>query len=122
MTDMQCVNCGTPFAMSLQLRNERRKDGGSFYCPNGHPQGWYNDSDAKRLQKKLDEATRTNTNLAQQVREAQQAEQRAVDEAGKLKREAKRIQRRIHAGVCPCCKRTFQNLARHMKTKHADVK
>lgn len=25
---------------------------------------------------------------------------------------------RVGAGVCPCCKRTFQQLARHMKCKH----
>lgn len=29
-----------------------------------------------------------------------------------------RIKNRIARGVCPCCKRTFQNLAAHMQTQH----
>lgn len=31
-----------------------------------------------------------------------------------------RTRNRIAAGVCPCCNRTFQNLADHMRTLHAD--
>jgi|GEM_PF-2697621 len=34
---------------------------------------------------------------------------------------ARRAERRIHAGVCPHCNRTFVQLARHMKTKHQDA-
>jgi hypothetical protein len=29
-----------------------------------------------------------------------------------------RIKRRVANGVCPCCKRTFQDLARHMAGQH----
>ncbi len=36
-------------------------------------------------------------------------------------RKAKRIQRRAHAGLCPCCNRTFQDVVRHMKAKHPDI-
>lgn len=35
-------------------------------------------------------------------------------------REAERLRRRTAAGVCPCCNRSFVQLARHMKTKHPD--
>ena len=31
-----------------------------------------------------------------------------------------RIKNRIAAGVCPCCNRTFQNLAKHMAGQHPD--
>ena len=31
-----------------------------------------------------------------------------------------RTKKRIAAGVCPCCKRTFQDLARHMNGQHPD--
>lgn len=37
-----------------------------------------------------------------------------------IKGVATRIKRRVSAGVCPCCNRTFQCLARHMATKHPD--
>jgi len=31
-----------------------------------------------------------------------------------------KIKRRVQHGVCPCCNRTFSNLASHMKTKHPE--
>ena len=112
LTDMECGSCGIVYAVPEDWRAEKQRGGDGWYCPNGHRRV-YKESDAARYKRLLDEATRTNTNLAQQVREAQVAEQRAVNEA-------KRIKRRLHAGVCPCCKRTFQNLARHMATKHPE--
>lgn len=33
---------------------------------------------------------------------------------GKLKAQTTRVKN----GVCPCCNRSFQNLKRHMNTKH----
>lgn len=110
MVDMTCPSCGVSYAMPASLRAEREKDGRSFYCVNGHSLS-YHETEAMRLRKMLDAANKDNTAMAQQVRDAQLAEQRAVDEA-------KRIKRRVKAGVCPCCNRTFQNLARHMATKH----
>lgn len=31
-----------------------------------------------------------------------------------------RIKNRVKHGVCPCCQRTFRQLAAHMKSKHPD--
>lgn len=31
---------------------------------------------------------------------------------------AKKLRKRIKAGVCPCCHRTVKQMARHMATKH----
>ena len=43
------------------------------------------------------------------------------DEIAAKGKQLTRLQKRIHAGVCPCCNRTFTNVARHMKTKHPNV-
>lgn len=32
----------------------------------------------------------------------------------------RKIEKRVANGVCPCCNRTFEDLARHMSTKHKD--
>jgi hypothetical protein len=40
---------------------------------------------------------------------------RRAEKAAKTK-----IKNRVAKGVCPCCNRTFQNLADHMKSKHPD--
>jgi hypothetical protein len=120
MADEQCISCGTPFAWPQYLRDARYRDGKTFYCPNGHGQSW-SENDADRLRKQLDESTRANTRLAEQVRAAQMAEQAAEVARVKAERETKRIKKRVAAGICTCCNRTFQNLARHMATKHADA-
>jgi hypothetical protein len=36
------------------------------------------------------------------------------------KNEAKKLRERARAGVCPCCHRTFKQLAAHMANKHPD--
>jgi len=43
----------------------------------------------------------------------QKASQHASDAA-----KAQRKLKRVHRGVCPDCNRSFENLARHMHTKH----
>jgi hypothetical protein len=117
LVDEDCVTCGTPFAWPKALYDARQRDGHSFYCPNGHSM-CYGPGEAARLRKLLDEANNRNTQLAQQVRDAQIGEQDALGVALRAEKEAKRVRRRLQAGVCSCCNRTFQNLARHMATKH----
>lgn len=39
-----------------------------------------------------------------------------------MKGVATRLKNRAAHGVCPCCNRTFQQLARHMSAKHPDFK
>lgn len=46
------------------------------------------------------------------------AEKKRADNAEKKIIQTKR---RALAGVCPCCTRTFQNVQRHMKSKHPNV-
>lgn len=32
----ECINCGVPFGLTPEYRQERQKDHKSFRCPNGH--------------------------------------------------------------------------------------
>jgi hypothetical protein len=111
-----CCNCGTVFAMSASLRASRKNDGELFYCPNGHPQH-YTRTTAQKLQEQLDAKVRELTAAkcealrVQQLREIEQKQREALEK--KL--------RRVQKGVCPCCKRCFQNLGRHMATKHPEA-
>lgn len=104
-----CCNCGVMFAMPASMRRRLQERGGSFYCPNGHSQH-YTETEVMRLREQL----------SAQVRMATQNLDRAL-RAEALAKEKDRKLCRVHNGVCPCCKRTFQNLARHMKTKHPEV-
>ena len=40
MADHSCAQCGVVYAMTTNLENARRKDHGTFYCPNGHGQSY----------------------------------------------------------------------------------
>jgi hypothetical protein len=72
------------------------------------------------LRKKLDEQTRAATQMAERARLAEHAQVEAINAQKKSEAELRRIQKRTAAGVCPCCNRTFQQLARHMKTRHPE--
>jgi hypothetical protein len=41
--------------------------------------------------------------------------------AEKAEAAAKRLKKRASAGTCPCCSRTFANMAEHMKQKHPEL-
>lgn len=107
-----CCNCAVMFAMPTELRQRRKRQGGIFYCPNGHGQH-YTETTEQQLKDELQE---TRGKLAN--REFELMTERNAHDATqkKLKRAAKRVAN----GVCPCCQRQFVNLARHMKGRHPD--
>lgn len=117
---MTCCNCGVRFGMPESLNAWLRADARRwFYCPNGHRQHYANednDIDAMRRERnrlKQDAARRDDVERA--LRDQRDAAQRS---ASAYKAAATRIKNRVKSGVCPCCNRTFQNLARHMASQH----
>lgn len=107
----ECSCCHIPVALTADHENQLRTHGGTFFCPSGHIQSWHGNTEVDRLRAKLAEQTRTASQMAERARAAELSEHAAVQEV-------KRIKTRAKAGVCPCCNRTFQQLARHMTTKH----
>lgn len=120
-----CSNCGILFAMEEGFQKERLADKRSFYCPNGHGMSYTGKSEVEKLRAQLDEERRqrqrAEQNVARWQDEYAEADARAIHErnrANGYKGHATRITKRAKAGVCPCCNRTFQQLARHMATQH----
>lgn len=109
---LECVDCGIDLVAPESFLDDRRKDGHLFYCINGHPQS-YSETEEKRLRKKLD---------ASEKRAAALDAQAAAlgDQLRAAERERKRLAKRAANGVCPCCARSYVQLARHMKSKHPD--
>lgn len=111
-----CCSCGVCFGIDYQHNQELIRTRKSFYCPNGHSQHYLGESDA-------DKAAR----LARDLAAARDREATLREENNKryrLQRAAegrtRAVKKRIANGVCPCCTRTFQNLAQHMKNQHPD--
>jgi RNase P subunit RPR2 len=115
-----CCDCGIAFHVPDQWLESRRSDKKVFYCPNGHQQA-FTQSEADRLRLERD---RLKQQLAQKDDEiAWQREQRKIGDRRVIaaKGQITRLKNRAKAGVCPCCNRTFSNMAAHMKTKHPEM-
>jgi DNA-binding XRE family transcriptional regulator len=104
--------CGQIFAMSKEFYDARQRDGATWYCPSGHPRV-FRETEAQRLKAEL---ARAHTD----VDRAREAEAMQRQKVAQISRSYQRVRTRIRNGVCPCCNRTFDNLARHMSTQHAD--
>lgn len=95
--------CGRHFAVTHDTERWMREEGGAVYCPAGH-RICYGDTELSRLR---DQLTRERAAHDQDLAKLRSTE-----------RNLRRTKKRVAVGVCPCCHRTFQALARHMKTKH----
>lgn len=118
LTVHACVKCGMHFGIPADYDARRREDHALFYCPSGHQQCYVGKTEAEKLR---DEVAREKHWREQaEARSADFRQQRDAHErsARAFKGVATRIKKRVKHGVCPCCNRTFANVAAHMETKH----
>ena len=110
--EITCSECGITFGVPDAWIRDKRDNGNAFYCPNGHPRV-FRKSTADTLREELSAERQRKARMQDELRAAQDSLRRARDAAV-------RLQKRTAAGVCPCCNRTFVQLARHMKSKHPE--
>ncbi len=112
---IHCSECNIAFAVDDAVDERWRENGKTFYCPKGHSQH-YGDSVTKQLQREKKRL------IAEQAKHDQtRAELRETEGRRRAEKGAKtKLKKRIANGVCPCCGRTFENLQRHMTSKHPD--
>lgn len=128
LTVIDCGECGGTYAINERYREQKYQEGGSWKCPYCHTWwGYANNNENARLKRELAEKERVieerNRSLQWSRDEARRAEARAETDrrrAAAFKGQTTKLKRRVAGGVCPCCTRTFQNLARHMKGQHPE--
>lgn len=108
--------CGIHLAIPSDLHSlARRNKGQAVYCPLGH-QFIYNGTMEEERDKAREEAKR--------ARQREQAVRDLLEHEEHSHRATRghvtRLKKRVAAGVCPCCNRTFKDLARHMSGQHPD--
>lgn len=108
----ECCNCHVVFAMPKPMMEKLQKEGGDFYCPNGHRQH-YTETESMRLRRKLDQRENELNKVYREL-------QGSLKEITNKKRQITRLKNRVHNGVCPECHRHFTNLEEHMKTQHGN--
>lgn len=107
-----CVACGVRFGLPPGYIEDRRGDKKDFFCPNGHKMS-FGENETDRLRRERDILKQR---IAQKDDEVAEAKRQAASAKGQLTK----LTKRVAHGVCPCCNRTFANLARHMATKHTE--
>ena len=115
-----CCNCGVAFGLDNAHMSELRRTHDWFYCPNGHRQHYTGLTEAERLQRELDAEKRRTEHERERAARFQEQRIRAEHQLRTVKGHQTRLKNRIAGGACPCCNRTFENLGRHMATKHPD--
>ncbi len=127
-SDLHIINCGIcggTYALSKRYVGIKREQGGSWTCPYCKT-GWgYSESEIDKLKEQLD--AQKNATKNQRLRkeelfnECEKLKRSRNGMKGVLRREQNRLAR-VKNGTCPCCKRHFKNLERHMKGQHPNFK
>lgn len=102
--------CSVEHAIPEELDRQARQSGHSIYCPLGH-QWVMRNSENDNLRRERDRLKQENARIAGVAFDAEVARSKAENAL-------KRHKKRAAAGTCPCCNRTFSNMARHMKSEH----
>lgn len=113
--------CGIHMAIPEDLHSiAKRNKGKVVWCPLGH-QFIFSNTVEEQLEQAKQETKRARQREAavRDLLEQEEHSHRATK--GHVTRKKKELAR-VKAGVCPCCTRSFQNLARHMETKHPEFK
>ena len=116
----RCIACGVIFGVEASYQQRRKDDHKDYSCPNGHWQHYLGKTEADKLREQL----RDTENRLKFVRDQRDGADRRADHAERRLAATKgvvtKMKKRASAGICPCCTRHFENLERHMATKHPD--
>lgn len=110
-----CCACGTPFGIEAGLSRNLKETHATFYCPVGHGQSYRGKSEAEKAR---EETERIRQQLLRE--QSSLATERQLRVAVETK--MNKLKKRVGNGVCPCCKRSFNNLRLHMHSKHPEFK
>lgn len=126
MAWVACCTCSEPIHLSDDQRATLKRNQGAFHCLWGHsnyfPAG---PTEAETLRRERDrlkqEAARLEEERARAWRVTAQERERAASaerRASAARGQVTKLKKRAAAGTCPCCNRTFVQLARHMEAQH----
>lgn len=119
-----CPLCGVHYALDAAFARLKWDQGGDWYCPNGHNL-IFTETKAQKLQKQLDAERKKIADQQETIRyfdkrlsETVQERDNATRNWKSTKTRLRKTKERVANGVCPCCNRNFENLQRHIRTKH----
>ena len=129
LSPVTCCQCGMVFGLSDMVEETLRNSHNSFCCPAGHVQHFAGKSQLEKAKDQLEAKERDlkyQRECTERMRNKRdEADRKALAEKRvkmRYKNDRDRIKSRVGNGVCPCCNRTFQDLAKHMQGKHPEFR
>ena len=118
---MACIHCGAVYAISKAVCDQARQSGGYHYCPHCRGnQGWRGEAEDQRRAAEIANLKAQISRADEQARRARQDAEHFEKSRNAYKGQVTKIKARAGRGMCPCCNRFFENLHRHMATKHPE--
>ena len=108
----ECFTCGIGIAMTESQKRAYHELGMTIRCVLGHG-----------TVRRKTEVQRLKDQLSEQKKRTAKLEGEIVGKDALLHIETKKrrsLERRVRNGVCPHCRRSFQNLKRHIASQHAE--
>lgn len=128
---LECPSCAGTFAILQSYKDEAYRLGGfkkCWTCPYCKIERGYGSGEAERLAKEKAVLERQLDATRKDVLWYQERRKEALAEAEHFRRSRdgmkgalNKVKKRVAHGVCPCCNRTFKQLAMHMAQMHPEV-
>jgi hypothetical protein len=116
-----CPDCGGVYAIAQQFLNEAYRLGDfrkMWACPYCYAKRGYGEGQTQKLEKQLAAAQREKAWYEERSRSLRQERDHLSKSRDGLRGALVKVKKRVAHGICPCCKRSFQDLRRHMESKH----
>lgn len=115
-----CCRCKADIWLPLDLYSAAQRSSRiSFWCPYGHEQHFREGpSDLDKMRQERDRLAQRVAERDDEIRRQRELREAAERRTAAARGQVTKIKNRVGHGVCPCCNRTFENLARHMTSQH----
>jgi len=120
LTAIHCGECGGTYALDSRYYKEKTECGGFWICPYCRCE-WGIPADGTeiaRLKRKLEYQEAQTDTERRRLHSERDRHTRTQRQLSATRGVVTRTKKRIACGTCPCCKRRFTNLQRHMETQH----
>lgn len=115
-----CCVCGMQFAMTEDFRRRKLNNHEGFYCPSGHGQSYTGKTEAQKQRERADKLEQQADAARARAKYWREENERTTRSRSAVKGQLTKTKKRIAGGACPCCNRSFVDLAKHMAGQHPE--
>jgi hypothetical protein len=125
---VECPTCHVTYAIPKSFNESAEEYNsaahpGNYWevcCPFGHSWHYSGLTEEQDLRQRLEAQRNKSARLTAQLDQSEASRRAQKAAATRARNERDRVLKRIRAGVCPCCNRSFKNVERHMASQHPD--